>query len=32
MTEYNKIAEGVFTSTGVAKFVELPFLPNSFEM
>lgn len=32
MTEYNKIAEGVFTSTGVAQFIELPFLPNSFEM
>lgn len=32
MTEYNKIAEGVFTSTGVAKFIELPFLPNSFEL
>ena len=32
MTEYNKIAEGVFTSTGVAKFIDLPFLPNSFEM
>ena len=32
MTEYNKIIEGVFTSTGVAKFVQLPFLPNSFEM
>lgn len=32
MTEYNKIAEGEFTSTGVAKFVSLPFLPNSFEM
>ncbi len=32
MAEYNKIAEGQFTSTGVAQFVELPFLPNSFEM
>lgn len=32
MTEYNKIAEGQFTSTGVAKFINLPFLPNSFEM
>lgn len=32
MTEYNKIAEGQFTSTGVAEFVNLPFLPNSFEM
>jgi len=32
MTEYNKIAEGQFTSTGVAEFVELPFLPNSFEL
>lgn len=32
MTEYNKIAEGQFTSTGVAEFIELPFLPNSFEM
>lgn len=32
MSEYNKMAEGVFTSTGVAKFIQLPFLPNSFEM
>jgi hypothetical protein len=32
MTEYNKIAEGVFTSTGVARFIQLPFLPNSFEL
>lgn len=32
MTEYSKIAEGQFTSTGVAEFIELPFLPNSFEM
>jgi hypothetical protein len=32
MTEYNKIAEGVFTSAGVPKFIQLPFLPNSFEM
>lgn len=32
MTEYNKLAEGQFTSTGVAEFIELPFLPNSFEM
>lgn len=32
MTEYNKIAEGQFTSTGVAEFIDLPFLPNSFEV
>ena len=32
MTEYNKIAEGVYTSTGVSKFIPLPFLPNSFEV
>lgn len=32
MTEYSKIAEGQFTSTGVAKFIDLPFLPYSFEM
>lgn len=32
MTEYNKIAEGYFTSTGVAKFISLPFLPDSFEI
>lgn len=32
MTEYSKIAQGSFTSTGVAKFVNLPFLPARFEM
>ncbi len=32
MTEYNKIAEGYFTSTGVAKFISLPFLPDTFEI
>jgi hypothetical protein len=32
MAEYSKIAEGAFTSTGVAQFINLPFLPNSFEM
>lgn len=32
MTEYSKIAEGQFTSTGVAEFIDLPFLPNTFEM
>lgn len=32
MSEYNKIAEGVFTSTGVGRFIQLPFLPNSFEL
>lgn len=32
MTEYNKIADGEFTSTGVAKFINLPFLPDSFEI
>ncbi len=32
MAEYNKIAEGQFTSTGVGEFINLPFLPNTFEM
>ena len=32
MGTYNKIAEGSFTSTGVAEFIDLPFLPNSFEV
>src|SRR5208282_4270646 len=32
MTEYNKTADGYFTSTGVAKFISLPFLPDSFEI
>lgn len=34
MTEYNKIAEGYFKvpSTAVAKFISLPFLPDSFEI
>lgn len=32
MTEYNKISEGYFTSTGVAKTIQLPYLPNSFEV
>jgi hypothetical protein len=32
MTEYNKIAEGEFTCNGAAQFINLPFLPNSFEM
>ena len=32
MSEYSKRAEGQFTSTGVAEFINLPFLPNTFEM
>lgn len=32
MTEYNKIADGYFTSTGVAKFISLPFLPDQIEI
>lgn len=32
MTEYNKIADGYFTSGGVAKFLELPFLPDQIEI
>lgn len=32
MTEYSKIAEGQFISDGTAKFIELPFLPNTFTM
>lgn len=32
MTEYNKIADGYFTSTGVAKFISLPFVPDQFEI
>jgi hypothetical protein len=32
MSEYNKIAEGSFTSSGAAEFISMPFLPNSFEM
>lgn len=32
MAEYNKMAEGDFISNGTAEFVQLPFLPNTFEM
>lgn len=32
MTQYNKIAEGYFTSTGAAKFINLPFIPDQFEI
>lgn len=32
MTEYNKIAEGYFSSTGVAKFINLPFVPDQIEI
>lgn len=32
MAEYSKIAQGSFISSGAAEFIELPFLPNSFEM
>lgn len=32
MTEYNKICEGYFTSTGVAKFISLPMVPDQIEM
>ena len=32
MTEYSKIAEGYFTCSGVAKFINLPFIPDMFEM
>ena len=32
MAEYSKIAEGQFTSTGVAEFINLPFVPSTFEM
>lgn len=30
MTEYNKMVSGTYTSTGVAKFISLPFLPTRF--
>jgi hypothetical protein len=32
MSEYNKISEGYFTSTGVAKFLNLPFVPDQIEI
>jgi hypothetical protein len=32
MSEYSRIMEGEFTSTGVAKFVQLPCLPRSFSL
>jgi hypothetical protein len=32
MTEYNKISDVTFTSTGVAKYIKLPYLPDSVEM
>lgn len=32
MAEYSKIAQGYFTSTGVAKFINLPFIPDQFEI
>lgn len=32
MAQYSKIAQGYFTSTGVAKFISLPFLPDQFEI
>ncbi len=32
MTEYSRIAKGSFTSTGAAKFIPLPFIPDRIEM
>jgi len=32
MTEYSRIAKGKFTSTGSAKFINLPFQPDAIEM
>lgn len=32
MTEYNRMARGVFTSTGAAQVIYLPFQPNFIEM
>jgi len=32
MTEYNKIIRGNFTSTGVAKFLSLPMVPDTIEV
>lgn len=32
MTEYSRVAKGKFTSTGVAKVINLPFQPDSIEM
>lgn len=32
MAQYSKIAEGQFTSDGSAEFINLPFLPNTFEI
>lgn len=32
MGQYSKHVEGEFTSTGVAKFIRLPFFPRSFEI
>ncbi len=32
MTQYNKICEGYFTSTGVAKFLSLPMIPDQIEI
>lgn len=32
MTEYNKMARGKFTSTGMAEIINLPFLPGTVEL
>ena len=32
MTEYSRIAKGSFTSTGVAKYINLPFVPDYVEI
>lgn len=32
MAEYSRIAKGTFTSTGAAKYINLPFVPDAIEM